>query len=355
MKQVLRYGGLALILAVAALGLGAPAALAQEAGTLEGQVFNGTPDGPAIGAGVPVVLRAFQAGVELEPRSTTTDAGGRFRFEGVDAAPEIEYWPEATYLDITYSSDAAYAFAEGTTTQSATVTVYEVTEDSAALRADGMHLIVNRDEASGMLAVTEIYLISNSGDRTVVGREGLLEGERVSVMIPVPENAQDLFVPQMETGDEVVEMGGVLLDTRPVRPGSDSLTLVFVYALSMPGSEVRLERPVAYPTANVTVLVPEGQLDLRSDQLEFRDVRPFEGVEYRHYATHGVMTGTVLGLAIVEGSGAAVGGGSTSTPGNASRTQGTIQTLGLVLAAMAFAFAVVYPLASRPARRSRRS
>jgi hypothetical protein len=174
------------------------------------------------------------------------------------------------------------------------------------------------------------------------------------VQIPIPEGAQDLFFPQMAAGEELLEVGGTLVDTRPVRPGADSLSVIFVYALPMPGDSVRLARDIAYPTANVTVLVPDGSLDLRSDQLEFQDVRPFEGIDYRHYATHGVMPGAALDLEFVVGTASTPSGVSQSASTNASSSQATIRTLGLVLAALAFVFAMVYPLASRPRRRTRR-
>jgi hypothetical protein len=346
--------GLALLLLVAALGLGVSAAWAQETGRLTGQVVNGTVDGPAPGAGLSVVLRSFRDGAEVGQVSMATDVDGRFRFENLDTSPDLEYLPEVDYLGVTYTPAAPYSFADGTTELTATLSVYEGTEDNASLRADGMHLIVDRDEESGLLLVTEIYLISNTGDRTVIGREGVVEGKRATVQIPIPENAQDLFFPQMALEDELFEVGGTLVDTRPVRPGTDSLSVIFVYALPMADDTVRLERAIALPTANVTVLVPEGGLDLRSDQLEFQDVRPFEGVDYRHYATHGVMPGTALGMEFVEPGTSTTSSVPQTTSTQASTSQATIRTLGLVLAAMAFVFAMVYPLASRPRRRTRR-
>jgi hypothetical protein len=344
----------ALLLLVAALGLGVSVVWAQETGMLTGQVVNGTEDGPVPGAGLSVVLRSFQGGAEVDQVSMATDADGRFRFENLDTSSDLEYLPEVDYLGVTYSPAAPYSFADGTTELTVTLSVYENTEDSASLRADGMHLIVDRDEESGLLLFTEIYLISNTGDRTVIGREGVVEGQRATVQIPLPDNAQDLFFPQMAPEEELFEVGGTLVDTRAVRPGTDSLSVIFVYALAMADDTVRLERSVAYPTANVTVLVPEGRLDLRSDQLEFRDVRPFEGTDYRHYATHGVMPGTALVLDFVEPGASTTSGVPQTRSTNGSTSQATIRTLGLVLAALAFVFAMVYPLASRPRRRTRR-
>ena len=79
-------------------------ASAQGTGSLEGLVVNGTADGPAVGAGLPVMLHVLRGDARVDTLETTTDADGSFRFDGLETDASLEYWPEVVYLDVAYTS-----------------------------------------------------------------------------------------------------------------------------------------------------------------------------------------------------------------------------------------------------------
>ena len=57
---------------------------AEGEGILEGQVVNGTAGGQDPSSGLTVLLHVYRGDLEEDTLETTTDAGGRFRFDGLD-------------------------------------------------------------------------------------------------------------------------------------------------------------------------------------------------------------------------------------------------------------------------------
>jgi hypothetical protein len=99
------YGRLAFALLVVALALTlvqvrqAKAQGVGSAGQVTGHVVNGTADGSAPGAGLPVRLRVARGVTDQEVIETAAAADG-VSFEGLDTDPGLEYWPEAVYLGV---------------------------------------------------------------------------------------------------------------------------------------------------------------------------------------------------------------------------------------------------------------
>ncbi len=353
--RLMRFVALVALGALLALSLTA-AVQAQGDGVLEGEVVNGTPDGQEVGAGLPVTLHIFLGDVEADTAETTTDEDGRFRFEGLDTDPSLEYWLEAVYQDVPYSSDGAAQFAEGETTVAATVTVFETTTDDSGVQLDSVHLIV--ESFGEVLRVNEIHLFGNDGDRAYVGQaQG---GEPLTVFIPLPENAVGLAFGQDASPERFVEVEGGLYDTEPVVPGAETSLVFFSYHVMAGTDAILLPRQFAYPVAILNVLAAQPGLTLQSDQLTSMGQKAFQGREYLFYAARDLPANATVDLALTstgetEG-GAAMPGGSpaagapaagTSTDGN----QGLLRWFGFGLAFLAIAVAIVYPFVTRrPAR-----
>ena len=341
--------GLAFLVSLALL----VAVQAQTAGILEGQVVNGTPGGAEPGADLPVVLHVYRGEVESDTLETTTDTDGRFLFEGLDTDATLEYWPEVVYRDVSYSSAEPVQFDGESATLTATLTVFETTDDDSTIRVDSVHMIA--ESFGEVLRISEIHLFGNSGERTYVGAG---EGEgapKTTVFLPLPENAVGVAFGEGIAGDRFVEVEGGLMDTEPVPPGAESSLAFFSYHLMVTGETVQLERRFAYPVSSLNMLVAQPGLAVSSEQLQSRGIELFQGQQYELYATQNLDVGTPLLLEFMpmaDAGDAATGGmpsssgqGTVSVPSNGN--QKLLLWMGVGLTALALVGAVVYSLVAQ--------
>jgi hypothetical protein len=351
MKKCQRTGlrKLALVGLLLALALVLPAQ-AQGGGVLEGLVVNGTPGGPSVGADITVKLYVLSRGSEVETRETTTDAEGRFRFEDLDPDPALEYWPEAIYEGTPYSSAVPVQFQGEAQTVSSTVQVYESADDDSALRLNSVHVIA--ESFGQVLRISEIHMLSNDGATTFAG-SGQGPSPGTTVFIPLPAGAVGLAFSEEDPAGRYVEAEGGVWDTQPVTPGQDTSLIFLSYHLMVTNEAVMLERTFAYPVTAFNILVTQPGLSLQSDRLIDQGLQSFQGRQYAFYAAQDLPAGGTLTLNFAlresaEASPAMPGGGSTTPPAGmapaAPGQQGAMRILGYVLAALAVAAAVAYPL-----------
>jgi hypothetical protein len=329
---------------------------AQGTGVIEGQVVNGTAGGSEPGAGLQVTMQVFLGGTEVDTLQAVTDGDGRFRFDGLDTDPELEYWPEVAYLEVPYSVEEPLSFDGEGETLSAAVTIYETTDDDSGIRVDSIHMIA--ESFGQVLRISEIHLFGNAGDRTYVGSVGD-RGQQGALFIPLPEGAVGLAFGEDIPTDRYVEVEGGLMDTDPVPPGSETSLTFFSYHLVVAGETIPMERSFAYPVTILNLLVAQPGLTLSSDQLQFQGLEPFQGRDYGLYTIQDVPADMPLTMEWVSTGEMPV---DDSTEGMPSSDSGAVPTLptrgnqrlllwvGFGLALLAVGGAVVYPLATaRPA------
>jgi hypothetical protein len=325
---------------------------AQGAGSLEVQLVNGTPGGAEPGAGITVVLHIYQGGTEVETQETLTEADGSFRFDGLDADPELEYWPEALYQDAFFTSAEPFQFDGEQTALSGTLTVYETTADDSEIRVDSVHVIA--ESFGEVLRISEIHLFGNGGDKAYTGAADSEQG--TTVFIPLPENAVGLSFGEGVDENLYVQVEGGLMGTEPVPPGTETGLAFFSYHLMVTGDSVPLERRFAYPVTNLNMLVAQPGLTLNSEQLQSRGIELFQGRQYELYATQDLSPSTSLALEFVPSADVSGGAGTAETPAQGGErmsgatprgNQPLILWMGIALAALAVAGVVVYSLAAR--------
>lgn len=341
-------------LLVVALLFVAGSAWAQDAAVIEGQVVNGTPGAPEVGSGLPVTLHVFQGGTEVSTLDTLTGDAGRFRFEDLDPASDLEYWPEAVYLDVPYGPAEPLRFGAGETALEATLTVYETTSDESAVKLSSVHFIAQ--SFSQVLRISEIHLFGNSGDRTYVGHvDDSVADRAVTAFIPLPSGAVGLAFDVDNAEERFISTDQGVYDTEPIQPGEEVSLVFFSYHLMVGGEDVRLERQFAYPVDALSGLVAQPGLELRSDSLEAMGPQVFQDQQYLLYATGQVPAGAAIVMDLIPGQvdasqampGGVTGGGEETTLGPTSSSQGLLGVLGAVLAGLVVLGAVLYPLVGR--------
>lgn len=165
----------------AVLPLASPAA---GQGAIVGMVANGTAGARSPG-NLPLTLYAVAPDRDtiMFTRTVTSDAGGKFVFDQLDPSATTLYAVHAEYLKADYFSDLA-TFAHGGLTLTAPITVYETTTDASVLRVEQMHMFF--DFAPGRTTVGQLFIVSNTSDRTYAGADG------TSVHFPLPPNATNV-------------------------------------------------------------------------------------------------------------------------------------------------------------------
>jgi hypothetical protein len=287
----------------AAAGAAEPAAAADLAaitgdGVVEGQVVMATPGSSFSPAGVEVTLQGQTIDMETGAlttfltRTTTTDADGAFRFEGLPMGqPHLFYAVSVVYNGVAFSTWAVVDASSSLL--SIPLTLYENTTDPAAVTVDVLHVVLRRD--SGVLVVYQIYVFSNHSDRIYVSAVEADDGRRVSVNVPLPPNAQDVIFDEDELGMRFVVVDGVIYDTEYVPPGQQSHIVSLSYVLPIDTREIAL--PIAYATARVNVLAEQG-IRVNAPILTAAAPQTIAGISYDTYTGQNLLPGETLPLHI---------------------------------------------------------
>lgn len=240
-------------------------------GTIAGVVTNGTRGGGNT-AGITVTLRVFDSATFEEIRSfqTTTAADGSFRFEKLPTSSDWAYLATLDYAGVPYAS-ALQSFPTDTLKMDFPIEVYEPTEDPAGIRIERAHWFVDFDPQNQSLLVGEFYIIGKDGDRVYVGGELVAPNRRITLRFPLPPGYQDLAVEGERLGQRFFEVNGNLVDTLPLPPGQAVRQVLLRYRYPYRSSRLDFVHTLAYPTANLNVLVSDIGVEVSSQQVTLRD------------------------------------------------------------------------------------
>lgn len=240
----------------------APAAI-----SIGGHVTNGTLNGDS-GAGAEVTLFTFDASFQQTQTTTTLGADGRYAFEGVPYDPASVYIATVNYRDRVFAS--AVARGDSLVTDAADgaldlpITIYELTEDPAAIQITGM---VSQVAVVGdSLEVAHVMTLTNTSDRAFSSSQTTEDGRNISVVIALPPGAIVAGLPD-EQRFVVAAEEAALLDTIPVLPGAQHLVQV-IYLIPYE-DEAIIEQQMNYALeGEVRLLLRPDSVSVTSEQLQ---------------------------------------------------------------------------------------
>ncbi len=254
-------------------------------GVIRGKVINGS--GGEVPAGLEVTMHGFDAMQLVISDTTRVQPGGGFEFEGVAMPPGRTFLATTKYGQATYGS-AASTVQEGQELAPLDITIYDSTTEPDALTVDRMHIILDFS-ASGTVQVVEFYIISNSGDKTLVAAQ---EGGAV-LEFKLPEGATNLQFQDGALGDRYLPVENGFADTTPVMPSVGQYQVL--YAFEMPfDRRLEVNQPLNLPVSDVVVLFPDEGVKLKSDQLQDQGTQDVEGAVYRIYGGSKLEAGSTL-------------------------------------------------------------
>ena len=276
MRIFTRTAGALALVSTFALG---PTALAQATDTIDGTVINGTEQAPA--AGVDVSLQLFAAQGDLGLLEGTTDAKGRFSFDGLP--PGVAgYQVIAAYGGTEYRG-IAQAYTPGVPTDAA-LTVYEPTTDPGDVTF--VDYIVWVDQTENGFAVQHDLRLANTGATAYVGQGGGV----ITIELPPGATNPQFLGTFLEYPGEVRE--DVYVSNAPIVPGEGTATLRFEAS-----SLSNLSVPLAFPTTSFQLYVPKG-LDVSSDRLRLEGTITDQGRTYSVYSAQNLAPETTIDAAL---------------------------------------------------------
>ncbi|HUG15196.1 MAG TPA: hypothetical protein VMM78_09270 [Thermomicrobiales bacterium] len=274
-----------------------------EDGRVTGVVINGTTEQPV--SGVEVTISRFeQVGPASVDLTTTTDATGRFTFEGLDTSEGYVYAASTRHATVLYST--GMLLLSQSPQQEVEIRVFDATADQSVVTIQARGIIVsNIDAESGVITVTDLSVISNDSMRTYTG-----DDDGRTLRFHVPGDAIEVTPrPGFDFTTAMIE-DATVFTTNPVRPGVESATLD--YTIPYSGTFARILIQSSYRVETVRILAPASEeLDgigvaVQGGSLTEMGRIDIEGNQYHVWVVDGLRPGGTLDISLSGLPGAAV-------------------------------------------------
>ena len=228
---------------------------ANTSGTITGTVVNGS-KGNAPAAGQTVTLNMYVSHAQTQnAATTTTDAHGRFSFGGLDGSGSTVYQLEVRYASGDFMS-APIGFASGPV-ENLTLTVYDTTSDPSALAVTNTTMLFSPPNTkTGLIPIGVFMTFKNSGKLAFVASATAGSGGMPTSLLrfALPPNAQNLTLGAGFNNVQAVQVDKGFAALATIPPGTTQFA--YVYYLPYAGTDFTFQFQAVYPTAAVTLLVP---------------------------------------------------------------------------------------------------
>ena len=264
--------------------------MAQENGSIDGVVTNGTAGAPAP-ADVEVVVHVLTNRVKTGEHRVRTNPAGRFRVEGLAASADTLYFPIVQYGGVAYFPERPLVL-DGATPATAEITVFEATPQADVLSFDRLNMLVMGVTPTA-LTIMEMGAVVNGTDRTFVANPELTGSARTLRFI-LPPGAIDVAPQAGLPADTLESTADGFASTDPVRPGRREIA--FSYTLPYTSATLDLVRTFAFPVGTFTLYVPNEISAVMPDAISLSALAELGGRQYRQYAVQQVTPGAEVRL-----------------------------------------------------------
>jgi mono/diheme cytochrome c family protein len=260
---------------------------ASEGIVVQGYLVNGTA-GQSVPGNLPITFYIFPGGAGQNAITQTlqSDAQGRFVVTTTNVAPGDLVAATTEYKRLNFFSDLA-DYAPQVTIP---ITLYEHTADAVNVSIGMLH-IVAVPGANG-LEVSEIYVLSNAGDKIVAGF-----GQPV-MRLGLPDSAIQVTPDTDMPPDVLTQIDGGLdyYDAIPV--GANAGQLIFQY--TVPNGPYQLDRPLMQKVTSVNLLVEGADTPLTVSGAQFTSAgtQTIQGQTYQQFRASNLEAGQTLALTI---------------------------------------------------------
>jgi mono/diheme cytochrome c family protein len=257
-------------------------------GMIRGVVSNGTADA-RLPEGLVVTLVGLEGNVPVFEEDVPVNTTGSFSMEGIEIQPGRIYGALVEYQGVIYFSVGGHLLEESPTLDLPLV-VYETTPDESKVKVDRLHLIFDFS-VEGLVEVSELWLLSSDGDRTVVPHEGAN-----ALPIQLPEGFSNLRFGSALTLEQFSLTEDGFLIHEPIRPG-EPLEVVFSFTLPYERS-MQFTQSMNLPVQAVVLLAASEAPEIEGEGVEDLGERDMGGLILRSYAMSGLEAGDHLELSL---------------------------------------------------------
>ena len=266
----------------------APAATPGVKGTINGTVTNGTKGGGSV-AGLDIDLYIYQGQNQAGKLTTKSDKDGKYSFSGVATGPDYTYLVHTLYQGADYASDPV-TFPTGSTDQTANLQLFDSTTSDSNITMSARHYLLD-PEPSG-LYVSEIAIISNSGDKTYIGSKDVHQGLKETVRFSLPQGAQNVEYGGGLLGSRVFQDNGDLVDTWPLYPGDSQR--IFRYQIPVNNGTATFSSKLSTNIGKVNVLIPDIGVGVSVSNLPNKSTQSIQDENYLLFSGDNLKAGTQL-------------------------------------------------------------
>ncbi len=258
-------------------------------GVISGQVVNLS--GGEVPLDQKVVLHGFDQFQEVISTTTTVDANGVYRFEGLEIPEGRAYIISVDYKDTTYTSDLAVAEA-GVNEYDLPVSIYETTTETDGLVIDRLHILFEFTSTQ-QVRVAELIIISNLTNKVVVSPD-----DTTPVMsFNLPEGATNLQFQEGALGRDFISLPNGFGDMRAVIPGDTQHQVLFSYDMVYE-NQLDISQSILYPVQNLIILSPDIGVTVTGTGLVSGGIQDVQGVPYEVFTGEGLPDGGELSLSL---------------------------------------------------------
>ena len=269
-------------------------ALAAEVGTgkIEGQIINKTDGGSSV-AGQEVTLMIYLDDAEVSSSETEADADGKFSFDSLSVESGYGYQVKINYQGADYYSEWL-TFAEGNTTRSAEVVVYDSTTSDEAVKVVMAHTIIYVGE--GSLAVKEYLVFVNESDRAYIGPTEDGQGGTLQLHLPSGATEVQLDMGLMECCVNLNAEG--FTEKMPLIPGSREVA--YSYRVAYDSGVYTFYQKINYPLDELDILIQSEGIEVVDGALVMGEPLDIGGIMFNHLKGQDFTPGDTLVIQLSE-------------------------------------------------------
>lgn len=263
-------------------------------GEIRGTVINRN-TGKVVAESLEVMLHILDSNfAEKDMKHAQSLSDGTFIFTDIPFDANLQFAAMATYEGVTYFSETIPADLESMQVVM-DVPVYETTTDLATVQVDQMHVLFNL--STDGLETKELYIVSNTGERTVKDVYDLGNDKFAALKLPLPEDADYIFF-KPDDQDRFIKLKGAFADTYPILPGQPSQ--IATNYLVPYSSERTYTYTAPVDTARMSFIVPEqAGISLTAAGLQGPEVTTLQdGTIYQVYSYSDLKAGTSLSVTL---------------------------------------------------------
>src|SRR5690606_22756611 len=239
-----------------------------------------------------ITLHSFDGMQSVETATTTVQEDGTYAFENVKMPVGRMFLSTIEFEGATYGSEfKAVQAVQGAQQLELPITVYETTTDPSNVSVDRLHVFLEFIDRN-TLRVIQLYILSNNGMKTLIAPEG-----EPTIRFNLPDGAQNLEIQNGALGERYIPLPGGFGDTIALRPGQGAYQAMFAFEMPYQRS-LDLVQPMSLPTNAVVVLVPDGSINVKGENLQDTGRREVDGMTYRMFSRGGLAAGDPLRLTI---------------------------------------------------------